>query len=296
MEEHGLTVGEALIWAFGELSGALISSPRGESEFLLMHVLDCRRHELFLNARRLLSQREYTLLREAVARRLKREPVQYIFGEAEFRGRAFKVTRAVLIPRPETELLVEEALKEAPSFGPGSLTVIDLCTGSGCIAVSAALDMGCEVFATDISEKALDIAKENAQRLGAAQRVSFLCGDLFAPIPEKLKGRAHMVLTNPPYITEKDMGSLAPEVKDFEPRQALYGGSDGLDIIRRILTDGPEYLTPGGLLLMEIGYDQSEAASKLAGDSGGYDHIEILKDYAGIGRILKARSKQQDRC
>lgn len=291
MEEPGLTAGEALVWAFGELSKALIPFARDESEFMLMHILDCRRHELFLNARRLLTPQEALLLREAAARRLKREPLQYIFGEAGFRGRAFKVTRDVLIPRPETELLVEEALKEAPSFGAGKLTIIDLCTGSGCIAVSAALELQCEVLAADISEKALDIARENAQRLGAGQRVSFLRGDLFGAIPEKIKGRAHMVLTNPPYITEKDMAGLAPDVRDFEPMQALYGGSDGLDIIRRIITEAPAYLVQGGLLLMEIGYDQSEAVTKLAENSAGYGHIEILKDYAGIGRLLKASSK-----
>jgi release factor glutamine methyltransferase len=292
MEEHALTAGEALIWAFEELSKAHIPFARDESEFLLMHVLDCRRHELFLNARRLLTPQEKSLLREAAARRLDREPLQYIFGEAEFRGRTFKVTRDVLIPRPETELLVEEALKEAPSFGGGPLTIIDLCTGSGCIAVSVALEMRCEVFATDISEKALEIAKENAQRLGAGQNVSFLKGDLFGAIPEKIKGRAHMLLTNPPYITEKDMDGLEPEVKDFEPRQALYGGNDGLDIIRRIITEAPKYLVPGGLLLMEIGYDQSKAVSVLTENSADYSRVEILKDYAGIGRILKARSKQ----
>lgn len=291
MEEHGLTVGEALIWAFEELSKACVPFARDESEFLLMHVLDCRRHELFLNARRVLTPQETQLLREAAARKLAREPLQYIFGEAEFRGRAFKVTRDVLIPRPETELLVEEALKEAPSFGAWPLTIIDLCTGSGCIAISAALEMKCEVFATDISEKALDMARDNAKRLGAGQKITFLSGDLFEAIPEKIKGRAHMVLTNPPYITEKDMAGLAPEVKDFEPRQALYGGSDGLDIIRRIMAQTPAYLIPGGLLLMEIGYDQSEAVLMLAGNSAGYSHAEILKDYAGIGRILKARSK-----
>lgn len=291
MEEHGLTAGEALIWAFEELSKALIPYARGESEFLLMHVLDCRRHELFLNARRLLTPQETTLLRETAARRLEREPLQYIFGEAEFRGRAFKVTREVLIPRPETELLVGEALKEAPSFGGRPLMIIDLCAGSGCIAISAALEMHCEVFATDISEKALDIARENAQRLGASQKVTFFKGDLFEAVPEKIKGRAHMVLTNPPYITEKDMAVLAPEVKDFEPGQALYGGSDGLDIIRRIITEAPKYLAPGGLLLMEIGYDQPEAVTRLAENSAEYSHVEILKDYAGIGRILKARTK-----
>lgn len=292
MEEHGLTVGEALIWAFEELSGADILYARDESEFLLMHVLDCKRHELFLNARRVLTARESQLLREAAGRRVAREPAQYIFGEAEFRSRPFKVTRDVLIPRPETELLVDEALKEAPAYGPGALTVIDLCTGSGCIAISAALEMNCEVFAADISEKALDTARENAEKLGAARKISFFCGDLFEPMPLEIKGRAHMVLTNPPYITGKDMEALAPEVKDFEPRQALFGGSDGLDVIRRIITEAPLYLTPGGILLMEIGYDQGEAVTMLARDSGGYGRIEILKDYAGIGRILKARSKQ----
>jgi release factor glutamine methyltransferase len=294
MEEHGLTAGEALVWAFGEFTKALLPSAREEAEFLLMHILECRRHELFLNARRILTTPEALLLREAARRRLGREPLQYIFGEAEFRGRAFKVTRDVLIPRPETELLVDEAVKEAPSFGTGRLLIIDLCTGSGCIAVSAALEIsGVAVYATDISTKALDVAKENSGKLGAAQTVTFLCGDLFRPVPKEIKGRAHMILTNPPYITEKDMRGLDPEVKDFEPRQALCGGEDGLDIIRRIITDAPTYLYPGGLLLMEIGYDQREAATKLASDSGAYCQIEILKDYAGIGRILKARSKQE---
>jgi release factor glutamine methyltransferase len=291
MEEHTLTVAEALLWAFEELSAADIPFSRDESEFILMHVLDCGRSELFLNARRTLTQAEADFLREAAKRRLAREPAQYIFGEAEFRGRSFKVTRDVLIPRPETELLVEEALKEAPSFGGSGSTIIDLCTGSGCIAISIALEMGCRVLASDISGKALEVASGNARMLEADQKVSFLEGDLFAPIPERAKGRTHMVLTNPPYINGKDMAALAPEVKDFEPRQALYGGPDGLDIIRRIIEEAPGWLVPGGLLLMEIGYDQADSVRMLAGEPGTYGHIEILKDYAGIGRILKALSK-----
>ncbi|CAG1065329.1 Release factor glutamine methyltransferase [uncultured bacterium] len=291
MEEHALTVGEALIWAFGELSAAGIPFSRDESEFLLMHVLDCTRSELFLNARRPLTPKESELLREAASRRAAREPAQYIFGEAEFRGRSFKVTPDVLIPRPETELLVEEARKEAPAFGGSGLTIIDLCTGSGCIAVSIALEMDCHVLASDISEKALEVAGENARRLEADKKVTFLKGDLFAPIPEKAKGRTHMLLTNPPYINWKDMAALAPEVKDFEPREALYGGTDGLDIIKKIIEEAPGWLVPGGLLLMEIGYDQGEAVRMLAEGTGRYGYIEILKDYAGIGRILKARSK-----
>ncbi|MCC6502853.1 MAG: peptide chain release factor N(5)-glutamine methyltransferase [Deltaproteobacteria bacterium] len=294
MEEKTLSAGEALHKTFTALSGALIPYARDEAEFILMHVLKCRRHELFINAKRPLTPEEAACLEEATARRLLREPAQYIFGEAEFMGRAFKVSRGVLIPRPETELLVEEAIKEAPSFGPGDLTIIDLCTGSGCIAVSTALEIkNSHVYATDISDKALIIAKENAGRLSAAGKITFLPGDLFGPVPAELKAKTHMVLTNPPYITEKDMAALAPEVADFEPKEALYGGVDGLDIIRRILDSAHEYLAAGGLLLMEIGYDQSKAVLELAESSGEYEKIEILKDYGGIGRILKARSKQR---
>ena len=135
MEDNSLTTGEALQWAFNTLSGALIPYARDEAEF----ILKCKRHELFINARRTLTPEEAAILKEAIARRLLREPAQYIFGEAEFMGLPFKVTDAVLIPRPETELLVKEAIKEAPSFGLDALTIIDLCTGSGCIAVSTAL-------------------------------------------------------------------------------------------------------------------------------------------------------------
>jgi len=290
MEEHGLTVSESLVWLFGELSGARVPHARDEAEFMLMHILGCPRSELFLNARRVLTEKEETLLHEAASRRLKREPAQYIFGESEFRGRAFKVTRDVLIPRPETELLVEEAARHAPSLGP-DLKIIDLCTGSGCIAISVALETGAEVYATDISSKALDVAKGNSMRLGAATKTTFLLGDLFGPLPTGLKGRAAMVLANPPYINEKDMETLEPEVADFEPKEALYGGADGMDVIRRIIAEAPEYLAPGGLLLMEMGYDQAKAVRSLTEASRRYEQIEIMKDYAGIERILKASPK-----
>lgn len=290
MEEHGLTVSESLVWLFGELSAGGVPYARDDAEFMLMHVLKCARSDLFLNARRVLTEKEISLLRGAASRRLSREPAQYIFGEAEFRGRPFKVTRDVLIPRPETELLVEEAVREARSSAP-NLKVIDLCTGSGCIAVSVALETGREVYAADISAKALEIAKENSERLGADGKTAFFHGDLFGPLPGSLKGCAGMVLANPPYINVKDMETLAPEVADYEPKEALYGGQDGMDIIRRIIAEAPEYLVPGGLLLMEIGYDQGGAVRSTTESSGKYERIEIIKDYADIGRILKARSK-----
>lgn len=294
MEEQTLTAGEALQKVFRALEGASVPFARDESEFILMHILRCRRHELFLDARRLLTTKEAALLEDAVERRSKREPSQYIFGEAEFRGRPFKVSRGVLIPRPETELLVEEAVRQAPSFN-SALKIIDLCTGSGCIGVSTALEIeNSKVWATDISERALETADENARRLGASDRVTFLQGDLFDPVPDELRSMAHMVLANPPYITGKDMASLAPEVADFEPREALYGGEDGLNIIRRIIKTAPLYLVEGGLLLMEIGYDQPDAVMEMTESAGAYEGVKILKDYSGIGRILKARTKARN--
>lgn len=277
---------------FGELSQNGVPHARDEAEFILMHILSCKRSELFLNARRELSNEQGASLRSALERRVKREPSQHIFGEAEFRGRSFKVTRDVLIPRPETELLVEAAVRSAASFSGRPLSIIDLCTGSGCIGISAAIEIkDCEVYATDISDKAIAIAKENALRLSVAEKVRFGHGDLFGPVPHELNGRVQMILSNPPYINEKDMGALEPEVRDFEPREALFGGTDGMDIIRRILNEAPGWLCPGGLLLMEIGYDQAGLAKDAALASSGYGHVEILKDYAGIGRILKASSK-----
>lgn len=291
MKERGLTTSEALHHTFGELAANGVPSARDEAEFILMHVLGCKRSELFLNARRPLTAEEEVLLESVVKRRITREPSQYIFGEAEFRGRPFKVTKDVLIPRPETELIIDEALKEAPSFGTSGLTIIDLCTGSGCIGISAAVELNCEVFATDISGNAVAVATENAERLGMGERVRFSIGDLFTALPRELKGRVHMVLSNPPYINEADLSTLAPEVRDFEPRMALAGGRDGLDVIRRILKEAPLFLLPGGLLLMELGYGQKEQVLAEATEAGAWEEIKIINDYAGIGRIFKARSK-----
>lgn len=291
MDKDAMTTSEALVWAFGELSRGGMPSARDEAEFIMMHVLGCKRSELFLNARRVLAAPEEALLRSAVARRMKREPSQYIFGEAEFRGRAFRVTPDVLIPRPETELMVDEALREAKGLSSGGLKVVDLCTGSGCIGVSVALEIeGCEVVAADISEKALAVARGNALSLGAGRNISFLQGDLFEALPDGLRGQVDMVLTNPPYISDEEMTSLAPEVREHEPLEALRGGADGLDMVRRILSQAPKYLRPGGLLLMEMGYGQDDSVARLAGSSGAWGTVDIIKDYAGIGRILKARS------
>ncbi|OGP16119.1 MAG: protein-(glutamine-N5) methyltransferase, release factor-specific [Deltaproteobacteria bacterium GWC2_55_46] len=291
MKDTGLTTGTALIWAYNELSKGGVPDARSESEFILMHILGAKRHELLLNAGKKIGERDENAIRDAVKRRLNREPSQYIFGEAEFRGLVLKVTRDVLIPRPETELLVEEAIKTIGQTKE-RLTIIDLCTGSGCIAVSTAKEIpGAIVYASDISANALKVASENAQRAGVAERVVFLEGDLFGALPRELRGRAQMLLSNPPYIADMEIETLDPEVKDFEPRGALAGGADGLRFIRRILREAPAWLAPGGWLAIEIGYGQSKDVMAEAEATGAYDNIKIINDYGKIERIFKARSK-----
>lgn len=294
MKEHlidTMTVSEALIWAYEALSKNGVAEARAESEFLLTHVLACKRHELFLNARRPLSSTESSTLSDWIERRIKREPSQYIIGSAEFRSLSLKVTRDVLIPRPETELLVDEAIKASEAFKGEDLTIIDLCTGSGCIAISAATEIKrCRVYATDISGKALAVAAENAVKAGVKGKIDFLEGDLFGALPPDIRGSVNMVLSNPPYIPEVDMETLEPEVRDFEPKAALRGGPDGLLFIKRIIEGSPEYLATDGLLLMEIGFGQAREAVRLAMESGSFVDIGMIKDYQGIERILKARA------
>lgn len=285
------TTGEALRTVFTALSKAGVPEARTESEFVLIHVLGAKRHELFLDAMRELTPQEEKTLDDTVRRRTAREPSQYIFGEAYFRGLDIKVTRDVLIPRPETELLVEEAVKEAGAL-KGEIIIIDLCTGSGCIAVAASREIpGSLVYATDISPAALDVAQENARKNGVADRVRSFQGDLFDALPDEVKGKAKMVISNPPYIAEAEIETLEPEVKDFEPVPALSGGPDGLDFIRRIIKEAPAFLAPNGLLLMETGYGQAKNVMALAEGQGAYKDIGIIKDYGKIERILKARRK-----
>lgn len=281
-------VREALKRAVERLEAAGVPGPAAEAEFLLTHLLRIKRHELFLNPEKLLTNEEASTLDSFLNRRAAREPAQYITGETEFRGLAFGVTRAVLIPRPETELLVDEALKAAEQFkGKGTVTAIDLCAGSGCIAVSFAKELPeSRVYATDVSKAALDVARGNAARNGVAEMIEFLEGDLFAPLAGV---KAHLILSNPPYVTARDMELLEPEVAQWEPHAALYGGEDGLDFYRRIVSGAPAHLLPGGFLIMEIGWAQAPALRELLDKDGRFTEIEIRKDYAGIERVVRAR-------
>lgn len=269
-------------------------SPRLDAELLLADTLGLDRVGLYTSFERLVKDQERTAFRELIRRRLAYEPVAYIRGKREFWGFEFEVTPDVLIPRPETEMLVEEALKIVRSEGSG-VTLLDLCTGSGCIAVALAKGLpkdlpkglkDARVYATDLSEAALEVAGRNAAKHGVADRVSLMHGDMWGALAGlNLEGAMDIIVSNPPYIPAGDITALEPNVRDFEPLSALDGGIDGLDFIRRIVDGAPAFLKPGGALLMETGCNQGQAVSTLMQEKG-FTQVRVLKDYCGMDRVV----------
>jgi len=235
---------------------------------------------------------ELMRFKKLIQRRLRREPVAYIVGQREFWSLKFIVTPDVLIPRPETEILVMEALKvlSQPEQTKRRIRILEMGTGSGAISVALAKELpSASVVATDLSEKALSIAEENALRNGVRERILFLPGDLFAPLE---KGSIfELIITNPPYIPQDYFPSLPPEVRDFEPRVALDGGRDGLTFFRRVLPRVGEYLSPEGWVLAEIGAGQDQKVREIAAANPDLDSCDFLPDLAGIKRVFKARKK-----
>jgi release factor glutamine methyltransferase len=216
-----------------------------------------------------------------VNRRCLREPVAYIVGEREFWGLPFEVTSDVLIPRPETELIVEEALELFPVDRPPAV-IVDAGTGSGCLAVALALEFtGARVIATDISEAALAVARRNAARNGAADRVEFRAGDLLEPVAEM----ADLIVSNPPYVASGDSPALMPEVREHEPHVALFGGADGLSVFGKLFPSAATRLAPGGWLIVEVGYDQDDRVAAIAARRG-WSLSHVRQDFQEITRTL----------
>jgi len=230
------------------------------------------------------------------ARRAAREPLQYLLGSQEFCGLDFLVDRSVLIPRPETELLVEQVIQHNLRARP--LIIADIGTGSGCIAVALARALPTAVlYATDRSPAALRIAEQNATRHGVKDRVRFVVGDLLEPLrAHRLEGKVAAVVSNPPYIPDRELFELQPEVRIFEPRLALAGGGDGLEFHRRLLSDAAEFLTPGGLLVFEVGQGQAGQLSEIAVAQGGYAQADLVRDAAGIDRVVCFERKDIAKC
>ncbi len=284
-----MTVADALAFASSQLTDADIETPRFDAQLLLAWTLKVRREDLAREPERTLTAREQVIFEKAVSLRALRRPLPYITGEAWFYGRAFKINRAVLIPRPETELLVEMALKACRSIENPKMA--DIGTGSGCLAVTLACERpDAQVWATDLSADALKEARKNVVRYGLLDRVSLRQGDLLGPLPGGLRFDA--VVSNPPYVTEAELPDLQPEVREYEPRLALSGlgdaaGSDGTGLHRRILAEARPFLKPGGWVLLEVGFGQAERVAGAAQELG-YLSVTVSADFSGIGRVVSA--------
>lgn len=261
-----------------------VEDARLDAELLLAHVLGVSRLDLYLQFERPLEPSEVEKYRAAVRRRATREPLQYITGEAAFREMVLAVDSRVLIPRPETEVLVGEVLSWARATGGQGLVALDLGTGSGAIALSLLVEGPfSRVVATDSSPSALEVAASNAARVGVADRIELLEGSLWEPIGGH--PAYDVIVSNPPYVSESERTMLMPEVVEHEPGDALFAGPDGLGLIRRITAGAPERLKPGGLLAVEVGLGQAEAVAGLMREAGLVD-TRIIRDLAGRERIV----------
>lgn len=284
------TIRQTLNQAVPLLRAAGLDSPRLEAELLLAHILGCERPWLHAHDDETLTPGQLETFRGLLDRRRARAPLAYLTGHKEFFGLDFEVSPAVLIPRPETELLVERALQEIRERAAGAaggtrpLSVVDAGSGSGCIAVALAVHApGARVVAVDLAAEALAVARRNARRHAVAGRIAFLQGDLLAP----LSGPVDLVVSNPPYVSPGELRAAMPEVADYEPRLALDGGGpEGLDIVRRLLAMLPPRLRPGGAFFIEIGAGQGAAVRQMARRLIPGARLAVEPDLAGRDRLL----------
>jgi release factor glutamine methyltransferase len=282
------TIGKILEWATSDFRARGLPNPRLDAEVLLAFAVGENRVKLIVDRDRPLVPGELARFRELVKRRRASEPVAYLLGFREFYGRSFRVDRRVLVPRPDTETLVDVALART-AHASMSLRALDLCTGSGCVAVTIARERPTSrVHATDTSEDALSVARHNALRLGA-YNASFAQADLYDGSEARgVPTRFDLVVANPPYIATAEIATLAADVREHEPRLALEGGAEGLDVLRRVVEGAPEHLVPGGTLAVEVGAGQSSAVEELF-RARGLEDVRRARDYGGIERVVSGK-------
>jgi len=286
------TVGALVAEVRRQLSAAGVESAAQEAVWLIEHALNLSGLHQCIEPQRLLSERESAETQALVLRRIAREPLQYLLGTQEFCGLEFGVDSSVLIPRPETELLVQETLRRLP---PAQAPIVaDVGTGSGCVAIALARTISTgNFFAIDLSSYALDTAKRNADRHGV-RSVTWLQGDLVAPLAGRgLERKVQVIVSNPPYVSESDWTTLQPEVRLYEPRVALVAGPRGTELHERLLEDAVPYLAPGGLLIMELGLGQSRSLLQKAEANCAYQSVEIVRDDAKIDRVFIAKRARE---
>lgn len=279
-----ITIKEAHDWAFSLLKDNNVENASMEAEVFIRYVYGWDRNNYFMNIKEIITTSEFEELKKLINRRISCEPLQYITGVQEFYGRDFLVNSNVLIPRSETELLIENLLIEVKKlWGNQSITAVDIGTGSGAIALTLALEKpNWDVHTIDISEKALETARENAERLSAD--VSFHLGDLLKPIIEN-DILVDIIISNPPYIPTSDVLELMPEVKGHEPKLALDGGEDGLDFYRQIILQSKSILKNPGIIAFEVGINQADEIKELLINSGA-KNVMIKQDFQGIDRFV----------
>jgi release factor glutamine methyltransferase len=282
-------IAQWITWAERRLSRSGVPSPRVDAELLLASVLGVKRLDLYLHPEPL-NEEDREVYQNQVRRRSKREPLQYILGEVWFCDRSFYVSPDVLIPRPETELLVEETLKRAHR----PRKILDVGTGSGCIAISMAYAVSeARIIALDNQEKALRSAYTNVLRHGMVERVTLVCGDLVTAI--QADRTVDLIIANLPYIPTRELKSLQPEVGNYEPVSALCGGDRGLSLITRLIMQAPYMLRPGGLLALEFGHGQEESIKRWIEQSAMFNEPEIVEDLAGFHRMAFAKTSLRNR-
>ncbi|MDP6040280.1 MAG: peptide chain release factor N(5)-glutamine methyltransferase [Candidatus Latescibacteria bacterium] len=282
------TIHALLSWAENLLQNAGISSPRADAEWMLTYVLTCSRSELYLHQTQTVTHQQTTYYRELISQRAKRIPLQHLLGQTEFYGLPFYTTPDALIPRPETETLVEIVIDHLKDHA--NPRILDIGTGSGIIAIALAKELPkSHIIAVDISLKALRLASQNARLNNVSDRISFLQTDLLAPFapPEHF----HAIISNPPYIPSSDINTLEPEVRAHDPQIALDGGSDGLDFYRKLIPDSIPLLAQGGLIGFEIGHNQADPVTQILTQQTDLTHIFTHTDLSNHPRVVLAQKQ-----
>jgi release factor glutamine methyltransferase len=290
-----LTCSEALRWGTAYLQRCGIDSARLDAEVLLSYVRGSDRTALYRDGERVLTPGEERRFAQLMARRGAHEPLAYLTGVREFWSLALAVRPGVLIPRPETEWVVETALRHARAFveESGRCRILDVGTGSGNIAIAVAATLAeAVVTAVDVSWEALTVAQRNARSCNVADRVAFLQADLLSALNPR-RARFDLLLSNPPYIAVQELSSLPETVRCYEPRLALDGGDDGLTFYRRLIAEGPRLLSEDGVAIVEVGYRQAGEVARLYTQSQLWDVLEVVKDYSGIERVVVAQRRHK---
>lgn len=277
---------ELLEWTTEYFEKHNIPNPRLDAEVLLGHILEKSRLQLYLHFDMPVYQVHLSVFRELIKRRIDLTPISYLINRKEFMSLDFYVDERVLIPRPETEFIVETILNTNPEKPQ---RILEIGTGSGVIATTLAVNQPeWEIIATDICQDALEVAEKNRDAHECTDRISLLHGDLFDPIQKLNTSHFNWIVSNPPYVMSCENNDLSPDVKEHEPHIALFAGEDGLSIIRRLISEAPSYLNPGGKLIFEIGDTQGNSVQELINKQPLYDDSQIIKDYAGKNRVVVA--------